>query len=598
MTARRIARLLALLAVLAAAMPLHAADAAKVLRVAFPIAETGFDPAASSDIYSDAVQRAIFEPLFGFDYVARPYQRVPRTAASMPEISADGRVWTLRVKPGIRFADDPAFKGKPRELVAADFVYAWKRLLDPKVRSPFSWYLSGKLVGAEAVVDAAKRTNRFDYDAPIAGLRAIDRYTIRLELKEPDYILMGYLCSSPMAAVAREVVDAYADASGWVMANPVGTGPYLLKSWRRGAQVVLEANPLFRNETFPASREPAFAAMQGKRIPQIGRIEIAIMEESNPRLLAFDTNALDYVNLPTELTDRVLDAANHAQPAYAERGVRVERLVQPSLRYTYFNMDDPVVGGFAKEHIALRRAIIMAFNTPELARVVYQGQAVPATQPIPPGVPGHDDKLDVSTPFDPKGAAALLDKFGYVDRNGDGWRDLPDGKPLTLVMASPTSARDREFDEIWQRSMKAVGLHIEFLKQKWPDLLKMGKAGQLQMWNLGWLNAYAEGDAFMQLLYSDNIGQTNYARFRNDEFDTLYRQSRTLPDGAARNKLYRRMAEIVAAYNPWAFGVYSIETTLVQPWVRGYVKHAYWEHAWAYLDIDDKQRSAARISAR
>lgn len=598
MTVRRLAGSLALVVALVASLPVVAADPAKVLRVAFPIAETGFDPAASSDIYSDAVQRAIFEPLYGFDYVARPYQRVPRTAAALPEITDNGRVWTIRVKPGIRFADDPAFKGKPRELVAADFVYAWKRLLDPKIRSPFSWYLSGKVVGADAVVDAAKRTNRFDYDAPIPGLRATDKYTIRLELKEPDYILMGYLCSSPMAAVAREVVDAYADASGWVMANPVGTGPYQLKSWRRGALIALEANPLYRDETFPASRDPALASMQGKRIPQIGRIEIAIMEESNPRLLAFDTNALDYVNLPTELTDRVLDASSHAQPAYAERGVRVERLVQPSLRYTYFNMDDPVVGGVAKDHIALRRAIIMAFNTPELARVVYQGQAIPATQPIPPGVPGHDDKLDVSTPFDPKGAAALLDTFGYVDRNGDGWRDLPDGKPLTLVMASPTSGRDREFDEIWQRSMKAVGLRIEFLKQKWPDLLKMGKAGQLQMWSLGWLNAYAEGDAFMQLLFGDNIGQTNYSRFRNAEFDTLYRKSRTLPDGAERNRVYRRMAEIIGAYNPWAFGVYSIETTLVQPWVRGYMKHAYWEHAWAYLDIDEKQRAAARTAAR
>jgi ABC-type transport system substrate-binding protein len=588
-----------LVAALALAAPsARAADPNKVLHVAFPIAETGFDPQATSDLYSDTVQRAIFEPPYGFDYLARPYKRVPRTAASMPEIRDNGRTWIVRIKPGIYFADDPAFKGRKRELTAADYVYSWKRLLDPRMRSPFAWYLQGKIVGADAVVDAAKKTNRFDYDAPIAGLRTLDRYTLRLELKEPDYILLGYMCSSPMAAVAREVVEAYGDSSGWVMANPVGTGPYRLKSWRRGVQIVLEANPAFRGETFPDSDDAAdrklVDAMKGKTLPQIGRIEISIMEESNPRLLAFDSNALDYTNVPSDLADRVLDASGKLRASYAARGIRVERVTQPSLRWTYFNMEDPVVGGYEKQKIALRRAIAMAFNVPELVRVVYQGQAEPATQLVPPGMPGYDPKLDVSVRHDAAAAKALLDKFGYVDRDGDGWRDLPDGKPLVLSMGSATSGRDRELDEIWYRSMKAVGLRVEFVKQKWPDLLKMGKAGQLQMWNLGWINAYAEGDAFVQLLYSENIGQTNYSRFSRPEYDALYRKSRTLPDGPERNALYRRMSEIEAAYTPWILNVFTVETTMLQRSVKGYKKNAYWEHPWEYLDVEAPQRSASR----
>jgi len=579
---------LLLIAWLAVAAPAHAADPNKVLHVAFPVAETGFDPQATSDLYSDTVQRAIFEPPYGFDYLARPYKRVPRTASAMPEITDGGRVWVIHIKPGLYFADDPAFKGKKRELTAADYVYSWKRLIDPRMRSPFAWYLQGKIVGADAVMDAARKTNRFDYDAPIPGLRALDRYTIRLELKEPDYILMGYLCSSPMAAVAREVVEAYGDASGWVMANPVGTGPYRLKSWRRGVQIVLEANPNFRVEKFPdkgdAGDDRIIGEMKGKTLPQIGRIEISIIEESNPRLLAFDSNALDFVNVPSDLADRVLEPSGKLRPEYAARGVRVERLTQPSLRWTYFNMEDPVVGGYAKDRIALRRAIAMAFNVPDLVRVIYQGQAEPATQLVPPGMPGYDPKLDVSVHFDLAGAKALLDKFGYVDRDGDGWRDRPDGKPLVLSMGSATSGRDRDLDEIWARSMKALGVRIEFVKQKWPDLLKMGKAGQLQMWNLGWINAYAEGDAFVQLLFSDNIGQTNYSRFHLAEYDALYRKSRTLPDGPERNRLYRRMSEIEAAYTPWVLNVFTVESTLVQPWLKGYKKHAYWEHAWEYLD--------------
>src|SRR5881394_3830402 len=199
-----------------------AADMTKTIRTAFIVAETGFDPQATSDLYSDSIQRAIFETLYGFDYLARPYKRVPRTAAAMPEIGEGGKIWTIRIRPGTYFADDPAFKGRKRELTAADYVYSWKRLLDPRIRSPFAWYVQGKIVGADAVIEAAKKSGGFDYDAPIQGLRALDRYTLRLELKEADYIMLGYMTQSPMAAVAREVIEAYGDTNGWAMEHPVG----------------------------------------------------------------------------------------------------------------------------------------------------------------------------------------------------------------------------------------------------------------------------------------------------------------------------------------------------------------------------------------
>src|SRR6202165_1580552 len=572
------------------ATPAGAADMSKTLRTAYIAAETGFDPVATSDLYSDSVQRAIFDTLYGFDYLARPYRRTMRTAAAMPEVTDEGRTWTMRVKPGIYFADDPLFKGKKREPLAADYVYSWKRLLDPKVRSPFAWYLQGKIVGAERVLEAANDSGRFDYDAPIEGLMALDRYTLRLKLKDPDYIMAGYMTQSPMAAVAREVIEAYADASGWAMANPVGTGPYMLKSWRRGAQIVLEANPNFRDETFPESNDPSdnalVAKMRGKKLPIVGRIEISITEESNPRLLGFNSGALDYVNVPSDLGDHVLDFSGRLKPEYVDRGVVLARITQPALQYAYFNMEDPVLGGYTKDRIALRRSIAIGFNTPALIRVVYHGQAIPATQPIPPNLPGHDDSWNVGVKYDPQAANALLDKFGYADRDSEGNRLQPNGAPLMLTMASATSARDREFDEVWQKSLKAIGIRVEFLKQKRPDLIQMGKQGQRQMWRVGWIPAYGEGDAFAQLLYGKNIEQTNYARFALPEYDDLYRASRRLPDGPERNKIYRRMSVLVAAYNPWWLGVYTIENTLLQPWVQGYKKHAYWEHPWKYLDVD------------
>jgi ABC-type transport system substrate-binding protein len=289
-----------LAAALLAAAPVRVdaqADPNKVLRVSIAVAETGFDPQAAGDAFSNYVNRAIFDPLYRYDYLARPYKLVPNTAQALPEISADGLTWTMRIRPGIHFADDPVFKGQKRELVAADYVYAIKRILDPKLRSNQLTVVDGRFVGADAVVARARETGRFDYDAPIEGLQALDRYTLRFRLAFPDYELLANLTTSGTVAVAREVVEAYGDTAGWAMANPVGTGPYLLKEWRRGQRIVLEANPGFRDERYPqpaSAEDRALAAkLVGRKLPLIGRVEISVIEESSPRLLAFGQAQLD-----------------------------------------------------------------------------------------------------------------------------------------------------------------------------------------------------------------------------------------------------------------------------------------------------------------
>ncbi len=258
MTARRSLWIVVLVMAAAVASPAAAqADPNKVLRVAFPVAETGFDPQAANDLYSNHVNRAIFDTAYTYDYLARPFKLVPNTAVALPQISADGLVWTFRIKPGIYFNDDPAFKGQKRELTAADYVYSWKRVLDPKLRSPHLQVFDDLFEGADAAIAKAKETGKFDYDAPMEGLLAVDRYTIRLKLKRPSYDLLSNLTQVLAAAVAREVIEAYGDPSGWAMQNPVGTGPYRLKDWRRGQKIVLEANPGFRDVTFPDSKDPA-----------------------------------------------------------------------------------------------------------------------------------------------------------------------------------------------------------------------------------------------------------------------------------------------------------------------------------------------------
>lgn len=568
------------------------ADPAKVLRIAFPIDVSGLDPAGTQETYATLVERQIFEALYVWDYLARPYRFVPSIATGMPEISADGRVWTIRIRRGIYFADDPVFAGKKRELTAADFVYAWKRVVDPRIRSPNSELLERKIVGLDEAAAKAKASGRFDYDTEIQGLRAVDRYTLRLELIELDYTFLELLDGSSFRAAAREVIEKYADASGRAMNHPVGTGPYRLKERQPGRRIILEANPDYRDERFPSAPANADAAtkavadsMKNKRIPQIGRIEIAIVEETNPRLLMFDSGQIDILEVPNDVAPKMIDSKGSLLPEYATRGIRLERATELAVTFAYFNMEDPVVGGYTPEKVALRRAVCSAYNLPDEIRVIRNGQALPATQPIPPDVVGHVPGYKGLSPYDPATARALLDKFGYRDRDGDGFRELPDGRPLTIHQLSLVGAAYRQFDDLWLRSMREVGIRMDFQVQSFPEAIKAAHAGQLQFSSFGWNGDVA--DDYMRVFYGPNAGNGNLSRFRNAEYDALYERSRRTADTAERNKLYETMTKIISAQAPWCTNSNRISSTAVAPQIRGYRKNAhYFLTPWQYLDID------------
>jgi len=427
-----ILRAVAVAAAVCLSLAAHAhADPAKVLRVSSKDIAS-LDPQQGTDLRSTRVASAIFEGLYQFDYLAEPAKVVPNTAEAMPVITGGGKVWTIKLLRGIHFTDSPAFKGKPRELVAEDYVYSIKRSIDPNLLGGDP-ALTDLIEGARPVVDAARPGAKFDFDAPIAGLRAIDRYTLQIRLTSVDYTLLERLAGLSMTAVAREVVEA---AGNDIKSQPVGTGPYMLKEWKRASRVVLEANPNYRGLQFPESTAPRQQAlvqsMRGKTLPQIGRIEISIIEEPLPDLLAFSQGNLDYVGLAGDDLNRVL-VGSELKPELARMGVVRMRYSAPTIIFTYFNMKDPVVGGYSQAQIALRRAIAMGFNVEESIRVLYGGEALPANQLLPPGVDGHDDSLPPKSIYDPAAARALLDRFGFKDLDGDGYRETPDGKPLTLV---------------------------------------------------------------------------------------------------------------------------------------------------------------------
>lgn len=585
-------RLLTIATVAAAAcLPLAAlatADMSKVIRDVFPAAESGFDPAAAHDLYSGQIEQAIFETLYTYDYLARPSKVVPLTAEALPVITDDGKTYTIKLRKGIYFTPDPAFKGKRRELTVDDYIYELKRLADPKIKSAWTFLVEGKIVGLDELTDAAKKSGKFDYDTPIPGLEAIDRYTLRIRLKQTDYNLPYVLAHEPTSAVAREVVDMYAQSDGRIMSNPVGTGPYKLGEWIHSSKIVLVANPDYRGFTWNfTSDDPAdqkiIAEMKGKSMPIVGRVEVYIMEEDQSRLLAFQNGELDIMNLEGPLAPNVLDGAK-LLPQFASKGIQLSRIVDPEISYTYWNMEDPVWGGLSKEKIALRRAVAMSYNAAEDVKVIRNGQAVEATYPIPPGVVGHVAGWKPLNAYDPKTANALLDWFGYK-KGADGWRNLPDGKPFAMHLSSRPDTLGRQQDELWSKSLDAIGIRLEVHKDKFPEQLKAEKACKLQSRVAAWIADYPDGDNFMQLMYGPNTGQSNNGCARIPEYDKLYEETVRMPPGPERNKLYMDMTRITEVYATWRLMISRYRNQLVQPWVQGYRKHPILHAQWQYLDV-------------
>lgn len=572
--------------------------AEKVVYNALREAESDLDCVVREDRYSNVICEPIFEPLLTYDYLARPAKVVPNTAVSMPEITDGGTTYTFKIRPGIYFHPDPAFKNQKRELTAADYVFTFKRFYDPVVKSAWNWIFDGKIVGEDEARAAAEKTGKFDYDLPWEGFKAIDRYTLRVKLKQPDYNFNYFMAMVNTGAQAREVVEFYGLN---IAQHPIGTGPFYLKSWVPKSKIVLQKFPDYRETYFDSEPgddpwdQEVVKALKGKRLPIVDRVEVSMIPESQPRLLAFLNNEHDYMEeVDFEFINQVAPGGKPS-PALAKKGISIFPEVQPEITYTWFNMEDPVVGGYKPENIALRRAMILGYNINEEIQVIRKGQVIAAQSPIPPGVTGYDKSYRSPTAeYNPPKAKALLDLYGYLDRDGDGYRERPDGSPLSLVITSPPTNEYRPQDELWRKSMDALGIRVTFNKATFSEQLKAARLGQLQMRMSAWIADYPDADNFLQLLYGPNSGQSNESRFNLPEFNRMYLQAQRMPDSPERTRLYQEMARLVSVYAPWKLGVHRKYTHLVHPWVLGYKKHPIMLEPWKFIDIDVEKQKAAR----
>ena len=589
--------------VLGAALAAHAQtspEPKKVLRYAFEVAETSLDPAKINDLYSRTLTPHIYEGLYTYDHLARPVKIKPLTADGMPQHSDDYRVWTVKVRPGIYFADDPAFKGKKRELVAQDYVYSYKRFADPANKSPvWSGMEQENYEGLNALRQAALDQKKpFDYDREIEGIRALDRYTIRFKVRDPRPRFLESLATGDLfGAVAREVFEFYGERSE---EHPVGTGPFKLVQWRRSSFLAFERNPDFREMLYDA--EPAaddaegqalLARFKGRRLPMVDRVEISIIEEEQPRWLSFVNGEADMAyRVGYQFAPQAMPNGKVA-PNLAKRGIRGFPIIEAAGNFFLFNMEDPMVGGYTPERVALRRAIGLGLDSRTLIAYAYNGLGAPAQGPTLPHTSAYDKAFKSEfSDYDPARARALLDLYGYADRDGDGWREMPDGSPLLLKVATQAQQRDRKIAEVLTKNMKALGIRIESNIAQWPENLKAARAGKLQVWSLGGSAAAPDAVGSLARFDSRQIGGQNMARVRLPAFDALYDRLQELPDGPERMATFREFERLAVAYMPYKFTLNRVSLDMAQPQLVGYRRTVFWNDWWQYVDIDDSLRPA------
>jgi len=580
------------LPVAAQTAPSASAAPPKVLRIALASRENNFDPAQISDVISAALVASLFDAPLAFDHLAKPARLKPNTAA-LPEVNDDFTRFVFTLKPGIYFPDHPAFKGQPRELVAADYVYSIKRYYDPATRSPVLFHYEGAgLLGLSELRSAAiEQKVPFNYDAPVEGLRVLDRYRFEIRLSKPAPRLVYVLANPSLAgALAREVVELDPASIG---DRPVGTGPFRLGAWTRGAKIVFERNPAYRQAVYDAQANPGDTAAEaqsvrfrGRKLPFLDRVELTIVEEAQPRWLSFLNGQIDMVAVPNEFVN--LAAPNgKVAPNLAKKGIALHQEVATTTAYTYFAMEHPLVGGYEPHKVALRRAIALAYDTQREIDLVRRGQALPPQTILPPGLPGYDKTLKSEmSDHDMARAKALLDMYGYVDKDGDGWREQPDGKPLVLEYATEPSQVARQIQGLWQKSMNRVGLRIDFRIGAWQENIKASRAGKLMMWGTGWAAAIPDATYFLDVLYGPNKGQSNHARFDLAAFNEINRKQRVMPDGPEREKLVQQALKLSLAYMPIKATAHPINSWLTHSHVHGYMPHPFIRDYWRYMDVD------------
>ena len=528
------------------------------------------DPAQAASIYANFIVINLYDTLYRYKYLARPYQLQPNLAAAMPEVSEDGLRVTIRIKKGVYFIDDPVFDGAVgREVKAHDFVYSIKRHFDPDMRAQGGWFWQGRIEGLDRW-----KTEGSDYDTEVSGLRALDDYTIQVTLIKPFPQFIHTLTQGYAAIVAREAVEEYGQI---LSSHPVGSGPFKLIS-RDGVRAVLARNLDFRQEPFDLEAEgydpdtevsPGLHKLQGKIPPFIDQLEFEFVPEGGARWNAFSAGELHFIKAPVSQFDSILSqrAPIALRPQYSDL-YGFEASPESGYIYTHFNMADERIGYHHdpeqnRRNQALRCAMVKAFDWKKNNEIFFynNGQVFPGA--IPPTVPEYDASGDASyIQHDLKGARQLLQANGWNEET------LP-----TLEYGFPNGVTERQAFEQFRNFMMTAGYPADKIRPlifaTYGDYQRAYSQGKVALINSSWTMDYPDVENIMQLYYGPNAAPgMNSASYNNPDYDRLYDTAATMNESPERTSIYREMNQMLMDD---CVGITGISRTMLFLWDKKFI---------------------------
>jgi oligopeptide transport system substrate-binding protein len=537
---------------------------------------SGFDPINASDRYSGNETGKVYEGLFEFHPLKRPYELMPNLAESMPTVTPDGLTYTIKLRKGVLFHDSPAFKdGIGRELKADDVVFSLKRLADPKLNAKGWWLLDDRLVGLNEWRTKYAALEATDYAEEIEGLKALDEHTVQMKLKKPFPQFLYALAMPYTFVVAREAVQHFGKE---FLNYPVGTGAFVLPKFEQTSTITYVRNPKFRDKFYPTEGgegddKLGLLADAGKKIPLVDKINVHVIVESQPKWLSFMKAKEDLLEVKDVNIQQSITPEKELKAEHKEKGVRL--VMKPMLDVTYFafNHEEPIF-----KNRKLRQAMNMAFDRAGYNRLFHENTAFEAHGPVPPGLGGN--RKEFKNPFikyDVEQAKRLLVEAGY-----------PGGKGLpTIVVQTRSDTVARQQVEFFEKSMEKIGINIDVGTNTWPELVNKVSKKQHQMYTMAWGADYPDAENFLGLLYCPNQAPgSNGANYCNPDFDAVYKEATILQDSPERTAMYEKLNETAALDAPWVFGFHRTDIYLAQAWLKNF-KHMEFNHSqFQYLNVD------------
>jgi len=564
----------------------HKSDESVIYAI-MPTKIQGFDPGYTSDIYSAEVTSSIYECLYTYHYLKRPYEIIPRLADGMPQISKDGLTYTIKIKKGVYFADDACFEeGKGRELKADDFIFAWKRLANIKFLSPNWWVFDNKIVGLDRFREYTKTCKSqfdVDYSREVEGLQIPDDYTVVIKLIRPWPQFIYILAHHPTAPIAKEAIDYYGKD---IINHPVGTGPFKLKLWRKSSYIELVKNPNFREEYYPAEGEAGdlekgFLDDTGKKVPLVERLLWLIIEEEQPMWLQFLRGKIDASAIPKDNFGQAISPARDLTEDLKERNIRLVKIYDPDVFYIGFNMEDPELG----KNKPLRQAISYGYNRTREIELFWNNVWEVAYGFIPPVFKSYSDQIKtIGQRYDPEKARQLVKEARKIHGG-----DLP---TLKISVGSMDTQR-RQMAQFYERCLEEIGLDIELEFMDWPVFLEKLNTKSCQIFSLGWMADYPDAENFLQIFYSKNAAPgPNHFNYSSERFDRIYEKVIVMEDCPERTRLYQEAEKIVLEDCPVAFTTHRVRYILLHDWLGNYKAHVYPFGVWRYRKADGAKRAA------